>query len=250
MDTLFIGQQYIKLKRVDSTNRYAQDLAKNGLLHEGAIINAIEQSSGKGQRGSKWQSMAGKNITLSLFLKPHFLQSKQQFLLSQCIALAVFDCINFYCKKGVFIKWPNDILINDKKAAGILIENTLKNDKIDYSIIGIGLNINQTEFENLPQATSLKLQTGKEFIIDDVLNNLCRQIEKRYLQLKKNSATIHENYLENLYQFKTLANYIYKGNKIKALIIDIESSGKLILEKENSEKLICDLKEVEFVFLK
>lgn len=248
MNTLFIGQQHIKLERVDSTNRYAQDMAKNGLLHEGAIISATEQFSGKGQRGSSWQTMAGKNLTFSLYLKPHFLKAKQQFLLSQCIALAVLDCLNFYCKKGVFIKWPNDILINDKKAAGLLIENTLKNDWIDYSIIGIGLNINQIGFENLPQATSIKLQTGNELMIDDVLNNLCQHIEKRYLQLKKDSAAIHENYLENLYRLKTFANYHYKGNKIKVRIIDIETSGKLILEKENGEKLICDLKEVEFVF--
>jgi BirA family biotin operon repressor/biotin-[acetyl-CoA-carboxylase] ligase len=248
MNTLFIGQQHIKLERVDSTNRYALDMAKNGLLHEGAIISANEQFSGKGQRGSSWQTMAGKNLTLSLYLKPHFLHANQQFLLSQCIALAVFDCIKNYYPKEVFIKWPNDILINDKKAAGILIENTLKNDKIDYSIIGIGLNINQTEFENLPHATSLKLQTGIEFTLDEVLKNLCRQIEKRYLQLKKDNTATHKNYLENLYRYKTFANYNYKGNKIKARIIDIDTNGKLILEKELGEKLICDLKEVEFVF--
>jgi BirA family biotin operon repressor/biotin-[acetyl-CoA-carboxylase] ligase len=247
MNTLFIGQQHIKLEQVDSTNRYAQDLAKNGLLHEGAIISAYEQFSGKGQRGSNWQSMAGKNLTLSLYLKPTLLKISEQFLLSQCIALAVFDCLNFYCKKGVFIKWPNDILINDKKAAGILIESTLKNDRIDFSIIGIGLNINQSEFENLPQATSLKLQTGKDLIIDEVLNNLCRQIEKRYLQLKKDSTAIQKNYLENLYRYKSFANYHYKGNKVIAQIIDIDNSGKLILEKENGELLICDLKEVAFV---
>lgn len=248
MDTLFIGQQHIKLERVDSTNRYAQDMAKNELLHEGAIISATEQFSGKGQRGSSWQTMAGKNLTFSLFLKPHFLQANQQFLLSQCIALAVFDSIKNYCQKDVFIKWPNDILINDKKAAGILIENSLKNDKIDYSIIGIGLNINQTEFENLPYATSLKLETGLELKLDDVLQNLCKQVEKHYLQLKKDNTDTHKNYLKNLYRYKTFANYNYKGFKIKARIIDIETNGKLILEKENSEKLICDLKEVEFIF--
>lgn len=248
MQTLFIGQQHIKLQRVGSTNRYAQDMAKNGLLHEGAIISAIEQFSGKGQRGSSWQTMAGKNLTFSLFLKPHFLQANQQFLLSQCIALAVFDCVKNYCQKDVFIKWPNDILINDKKTAGILIENSLKNDKIDYSIIGIGLNINQTEFENLPYATSLKLETGLELKLDDVLQNLCKQLEKHYLLLKKNYSAIHKYYLENLYRYKILANYNYKGHTIKARIIDIETSGKLILKKENNEKIICNLKEVEFVF--
>lgn len=248
MQTLFIGQQHIKLSRIDSTNRYAQDLAKNGLLHNGAIISATEQFSGKGQRGSSWHAIAGKNLTISLFLKPSFLKANQQFLLSQCIALAVFDCVKLYCNSEIYIKWPNDILINDKKTAGILIENSLKNDTIDYSIIGIGLNINQSEFENLPQATSLKLQTGKELSIDDVLNNLCKQIEKRYLQLNKDSTAVQKNYLENLYRYKRFANYHYKGSIVLTQIINIDDSGKLILEKENGELLICDLKEVAFVF--
>lgn len=248
MQTLFIGQQHIKLSRIDSTNRYAQDLAKNGLLHNGAIISATEQFSGKGQRGSTWHSFAGKNLTISIFLKPSFLKANQQFLISQCIALAVCDCVKLYCKNHVFIKWPNDILINDKKAAGILIENTLKNDYIDYSIIGIGLNVNQCEFENLPQATSLKLQTGNDFLIDEVLNDLCKQIEKRYFQLINDSSAIQKNYLENLYRYKSFANYHYKGNEVFAQIIDIDDNGKLILEKEDGEILNCDLKEVAFVF--
>lgn len=248
MNTLFVGQQFIKLERVDSTNRYAQDMAKNGLLHEGAVISAIEQFSGKGQRGSSWQSMAGKNITLSIYLKPRFLNTQQQFLLSQCIALALFDCICHYCKTGVSIKWPNDIIINDKKAAGILIENSIKNNVIDYSIIGIGLNINQTEFENLPQATSLQIECGKELNLVEVTTLLCQYIEKRYLQLKKESFSIHKAYIEHLYRFNVNANYVYQKIQINARIIDVQSDGKLVLQKKYGEKIICNLKEVEFVY--
>lgn len=248
MNTLFVGQQHIKLEQVDSTNRYAQDMAKNGLLHEGAVISANEQFLGKGQRGSSWQTVAGKNITLSIYLKPRFLTTQQQFLLSQCIALALYDCISHHCKTSVFIKWPNDILINDKKAAGILIENSIKNEAIDYSIIGIGLNINQTEFENLPQATSLQIQCEKELNIEEVTILLCQCIEKRYLQLKKDGSSIHKAYIEHLYHFNANASYIYQKEIISARIMDVQADGKLVLQKENGEKLICDLKEIEFVF--
>lgn len=248
MNTLFVGQQYIKLEQVDSTNRYAQDMAKNGLLHEGAVISTNFQYSGKGQRGSSWQTVTGKNITLSIYLKPRFLKPQQQFLLSQCIALAVYDCISNYCKTNLFIKWPNDIIINDKKAAGILIENSIKKNVIDFSIIGIGLNINQTEFKNLPQATSLKIQCGKELNLDEVTMILCQCIEKRYLQLKKDNTSIHKAYIEHLYRFNTKANYVHQDEIISARIMDVQADGKLILQKENDEKLICDLKEIEFVY--
>ena len=251
MDTLFIGQKIIQLKETDSTNSHLLRLIDIEKLSEGAVVITQKQAQGRGQRGTFWKSEPGKNLTLSILLKPTFLKPEEQFSLSKSVSLAVFGFILSLMPDGLShktkIKWPNDIYIENKKVAGILIENSVNGNSISHSIVGIGINVNQGVFPaELPNPTSLKLITGKAFMLENCLERLCSYIEKRYSQLRNHSKEIDSGYLKNLYRFDEFANYNYKGEKLKVKITGVAKNGRLILEKENGKSLECDFKEIEF----
>lgn len=248
MKTLFIGQYCIKLDKTDSTNSYLSELLVKSSLAEGSIVIAGNQEKGKGQRGTGWESEQGKNITLSVLLKPAFLAPDEQFELSKAVALSVADFIRENIRHAeIKIKWPNDIYIDNKKVAGILIENSVSGNSISHSVIGIGININQESFsKELPNPSSLKLAAGKEFDLEECLERLCSCIEKRYLQLRSDPEEIGCDYLGCLYRFDKWAFYNFKGEKLIARIMGVSKTGKLILERKNKERLECDIKEVEF----
>jgi len=154
-NNLFIGKVYIKLNEVNSTNEYAKVLLSKNKPSEGTVIFAHYQTNGKGQFGKTWKSEKGKNLTFSIILYPNFLEAKRAYSLNQAVSLGLKDCIESQ-KIPVSIKWPNDIYYHDKKLGGLLIENGLVGENINYSIIGIGLNVNQTTFsQEIPNPTSL-----------------------------------------------------------------------------------------------
>ncbi len=274
MKTIFLGKNCIEVAKTDSTNSYLARLNSEKALFDGTVVVAWHQEQGRGQRGSSWESEPGKNLTLSIFLKPTFLKPEEQFMLSKAVALALIEFVAsplapLSSRRGdggeARIKWPNDIYIGNKKIAGILIENVLSGNSIAHSIVGIGININQVKFSaDLPNPTSLKLETGKEFDLKECLAQLCSCIEKRYLQLRPHPPTppserfiragspkreggIDSDYLKNLYRFGELASYQYKGKTIKAKIFGITQVGKLLLETEKGESLECDFKEIMFL---
>ncbi|MBI4929994.1 MAG: biotin--[acetyl-CoA-carboxylase] ligase [Bacteroidetes bacterium] len=253
MKTLFTGQYCIKLDKTDSTNSHLIELLATDNLPEGAVVITKKQERGRGQRGTNWESESGKNLTLSILLKPTFLKPDEQFVLSKAIAVAVADFIISLIPRplslaSVKIKWPNDIYIGNKKVAGILIENSVSGNSLCHSIIGIGINVNQEKFSaELLNPTSMKLETGKEFHLEECFEQLCSCIEKRYLQLRNHSKEIDSDYLKNIYRFDEWANYNYKGEIIKARIIGVSKIGKLVLEREGGEVLECDVKEISFL---
>ena len=159
METLFIGSNIIFLPEVDSTNSYATELLKNVNIAEGTVIHTAHQTQGKGQRGNSWEAQIASNLTTSIVLKPSFLELKNQFFLYQITALACYDLMAELLNNSQYdikIKWPNDILVNKKKIAGILIENVITHSTLNYSVIGIGINVNQLLFTDGINATSLK----------------------------------------------------------------------------------------------
>lgn len=252
MKTIFIGKNCIKLKKVSSTNSYLAERLSEKDIFEGTVVIAEEQEQGRGQRGTNWQSEPGKNLTLSILLKPNFLKADEQFALSKIISLAVLDFVFLLVPHPSSlvpsIKWPNDIYISNKKVAGILVENSVSGNSMSHSIIGTGINVNQEKFSSkIPNPTSLKLETKKDFDLGKCLEQLCSCIEKRYLELRNHSKEIDSSYLKSLYHFNEWANYNYKGEKLKAKITGVTKIGKLILEKESKEILECDFKEVEFI---
>lgn len=247
METLFIGKNIIFLPEVHSTNSYAIDLLKNVNLTEGTVIHATHQTHGKGQRGSVWNSEAASNLTVSIVLKPGFLQLKNQFYLYMIAALACYDTTAELIDTGQFdikIKWPNDILVNRKKVAGILIENKLTNNTISHCVIGVGINLNQMNFSE-PMAASVRQFTEQETHVDHVLERLCYYLEYYYLLLKSNKLdVIRKMYLQHLFGFGESLNF-KMGNSIKQMkVCGIGETGLLMLQNSDGSTMEVDVKEV------
>ncbi|MEO6884649.1 MAG: biotin--[acetyl-CoA-carboxylase] ligase [Bacteroidia bacterium] len=254
MDTLFIGRKIIELDSVASTNSYATELLHANTPAEGLVIFTKNQTNGKGQRGNKWLSEPLSNLTFSIVLYPHFLKAEQQFILTKTIALGVADFMSdLLLKEGISdevkIKWPNDIFVGNKKIAGILIENSLRNETISNSVVGIGINLNQTFFgKDAPNAISVKILTNTTQNLNTCLKNIFSNIEKRYLQLRFSKINILEkDFLAKLYKYDEWSFFMIKNEKTKGRITGIAASGKLILEHENLFFAEYALKEIAFI---
>lgn len=247
MSTSTIGHQIVWLEEVDSTNQYAIRYTKDNESH-GLIVAAHFQTEGKGQRGNTWESSSGKNLLFSLVLRPNFLQVQKQFLLSKATALAVCDMLAPLVS-GISVKWPNDIYIDNRKVAGILIENAFSTSMLDSTIVGVGINVNQTEFpDDIPNPTSLLLSAGNEGNIEELLKCFCVCFEKRYQLLESRSIEkITTDYMNLLYRKDDYHLYQSKDRTFRAKIFGVRDSGELILETEEGELLEFAFKEVSYV---
>lgn len=241
-------QKIFQLGSINSTNIYTSDLLKTKVLGEGTIISTLFQTDGKGLGKNSWESEKGKNILLSIVLYPTFLQIENQFLLSKAISLGIAN----YCytkSNYIKIKWPNDIYYNDKKLAGILIENSVKGSVIEKSIAGIGLNVNQEIFvSDAPNPVSLKQITKKNYLIEQEIIKLRNNIQFFYEKLKAgNIKSIDKEYLKCLYQFGEYKKY-KSGDKIfEGKITGVNEFGHLQMLTKEGEKKEFDLKEIEFI---
>lgn len=253
LNALFIGNRIIKLDSVDSTNNYALKLINEKKAAEGYVIQADYQSKGKGQRNSVWVSEPCENLLFSIILNPWFLQVQHQFLLNKAVCISIYDFITNHLqstdKNAVKIKWPNDIYFKNKKLGGILIENMISGKKYQNAVVGIGLNINQTEFgTDLINPVSLKNITGHFFNIDDLLLEFLSEFENRYLQLKGTQwKNINEEYNKRLLFFDE--EHLFKdflGKSFLGKIIGINPVGKLIIDNYRGEYKEFDFKEIEF----
>ena len=252
MQTLFIGKNLIFLPQIQSTNSYATQVLKNVNLPEGTLIHTLDQTNGKGQRGAQWQAEAGQNLTVSVILKPTFLAIENQFLLYQISALACYDTITELVKSSqidIKIKWPNDILVNTKKLGGILIENSLQNNLFNWSVLGIGLNVNQINFEPGIQANSLKLLCQKDFDLKVIMNLLCQHLEKYYLALINTKFDfIKETYLEYLFGLNEFNDYEIQNEILSLEVKGITDEGLLRLEDRQGTERIVDVKEARLMY--
>ncbi|MCZ4243228.1 biotin--[acetyl-CoA-carboxylase] ligase [Pedobacter punctiformis] len=251
--TLFVGQNLIKLKEVDSTNNYLKNLASNSEpLPEGTVIMADNQFAGRGQQESVWQTEPGKNISTSIYLKPSFLPLNKQFYLNIAVSLAVSEALTQFVDEPVEVKWPNDIYCMGRKLGGILIENTLTGVFIKSSVIGIGLNINQQNFRpDLTQkAISLIQLLKKETPLEIILEKIFVYMEKYYLNLREGKYDfLQSDYLKRLYNFNVTATYKQNGKVFEGIIKGVEDNGRLIMETETGES-VFNFKEIEFIHTK
>lgn len=252
METLFVGRNTIFLPEVTSTNSYATDLLKNVNLPEGTVVHAANQTHGRGQRGSSWMAEPASNLTASVILKPGFLELQKQFFLYQVMALACYDTLAEILDNGQFdikIKWPNDLLVNGRKIAGILIENTIHNGRFAWSVAGVGINVNQQAFTAGTRATSIKLLTGQVFGVQHILERLCRHIEKYYLSLKNNRyAFIQQQYLQHFLGLNSWLDFEVNGMVKPLMVCGVSDAGLLLLRDENGDNLEADVKEVKWLY--
>ncbi len=245
-----LGSHIIELKSTASTNKYAVKMLEDERPEEGTVIITDEQTAGTGTDANLWESEPGKNLTFSLIIYPDSLHPEKQFYLNKVFSLGLYDSLKeILPKAGISVKWPNDIYIEDKKVAGILIRNSIRDNTFIYSVIGIGVNVNQKIFRSdAPNPVSLKPYTGHDLDLKMVLQHVCKRCNERLLSLyDKDFRKLDRDYLRAQYRFGEYAEYIFQGKKIMASIRGVSEFGKLILELSGGRFLECDLKEVEFV---
>lgn len=237
----------IKLHSVDSTNSYVSDILKNADIKEDTVYYTDIQTRGRGLNLNIWESEDYKNLIFSIYTNPK-IEIDDYFVLSMLVSLGICDYLHF---KGVFvqIKWPNDIYYKNNKLAGILIENSLMNDCIVESIIGVGLNLNQTEFsDKLLNPISLANITGKKYDIENEISIISNNILKRIKTYKSvDYKQIKTEYLDKLFRFDLLSTYRIKGNVITAKIIDVKPDGYLVVKTNKNDIKEFYFKEIEYV---
>ena len=239
---------YHHFEQIDSTNAFLQKQQSECDIRNW-VVSADEQTAGKGMGSNGWESEVGKNLTFSLAVNMGFLPAERQFLLSEAVPLGIVEVLDKLLPvEKLSIKWPNDIYYGNRKLAGILINSTIKANMMDISIIGIGLNVNQMQFQNWPtHPVSLKLITGKDFELQPLLEQLAEHIIIKVEQLKSNPTTIEQDYLKRLFRYRTWADYEVDGKVLRLFMTGIDPFGRLQLVDEQQTLYTFDIKEIKFV---
>lgn len=237
--------QILWLKETDSTNNHLRRLLDKEQLPEGSLVVTDFQTAGKGQVGNSWESEAGMNLMFSLLLYPDFIPANRQFLISQIASLSVKETLDAYTD-FIQVKWPNDIYWKDRKICGMLIENDLSGQLLYCSIIGIGLNLNQSLFRsNAPNPISLTQITGKKYDREEVLNRFLRIFFQYYcLLLQEKEEEVRTAYMQALYHGEGYHRYRDGQGQFEARIQAIEPTGHLILQLRDGEQRRYAFKEV------
>lgn len=248
-DTLFIGKSFIELPIIASTNAYAQQLVSGSQPADGTIVSTFNQSEGKGYQNNVWLSKPNKNLSFSIILYPKFIEANQQFYLNMAVSIAIAEVLQEITTKEIVLKWPNDIYYLKRKLGGILIENSISGNSILNSVIGIGLNVNQVDFDkNIPNPSSLKLLTNSTFNLYNVLSRLVKAIEVKYLMLQNGKyIELTEQYISYLYALNESHTFKNATSNFIGKIRGIDEYGRLLIEDNGSMKSY-HYKEIEYVF--
>lgn len=229
----FLGKKVLFLSQCHSTNDKAAELMKEKPQIEGTTIITEDQTHGRGQRGNVWESEPGKNAIFSFILRPNTISAQRQFQLHLITTLAIHQALFPILGKELKIKWPNDIYYRDRKLGGILIENTLKGTQIDSAVVGIGINVNQIHFTNI-HATSLKEITEDTYEINDLIEQILIEVEKKYLELKNGHIKILEvQYLRRLYLYNQMCTFEATGRIFQGKITGVNPVGLLQIQEDN-----------------
>ncbi len=231
------------------------DDARDAKYHEGDVVWADFQTAGRGQRGHEWHSRKGENLTFSVVLEPSFVPIAEQFSVSEVVALSLVDMLAEYGIEAK-IKWTNDIYVGDRKLVGILIEHSLASTTLRRTIVGVGINVNQTEFDpSLPNPVSMAQLLGRELNAEEVLQCFLKHLQENYEALRemqnakcKMQNLLHERYNGLLYRLNEWRTYaLPSGEKFSAKILGTAPNGALRLEDTESKTKDYLFKEIEFV---
>lgn len=240
----------IKLNAIDSTNTYLKGMVSTIELEDYTVVMAETQTQGRGQMGTKWVTEPGQNLTFSVFKKISCLKSDEQFYLSIAVSLAIYDALTFFNIPDLRIKWPNDILSWNSKVCGILIENIFKNGQMSAAVIGIGLNLNQSDFEGMINASSLKKITGVYYNKVEVLQKIVDRI-KFYESwvVERKFTNLKSCYEELLFRKDKPSTFKLKdGSLIMGFIKGISEQGLLKVMLEDEVTKHFDLKELRLLY--
>jgi BirA family biotin operon repressor/biotin-[acetyl-CoA-carboxylase] ligase len=245
-NTLFIGKNLVFVPECHSTNDLALQLSQQPSTTEGTVVVTDNQTAGRGQRGNTWKAHPGMNLTFSLILQPKTIDLNRQFYLNIFTSLAVYDYLKTKTDADISIKWPNDLLVDGRKLCGILIENQLRGNLLSNTIVGIGLNINQEDFE-LPMATSLRNVVKKQFDLPNELDKLLSMIEARYLELKQGRfEKMMDDYLAALHWYNVSHIFSSNGEAFEGTITGTDDIGRLKVETTQGTRVFA-AKEIVYV---
>lgn len=239
----------IKLDAIASTNDFLKSLSGSQDLENYTVVTAENQTKGKGQMGAVWVSQPGKNLTMSVLFKDALADIALVYNLNIAVALAVLDALQAFEIPKLSIKWPNDIMSDAKKLGGILIENSIKSDGRIVSVIGIGLNVNQTDFENLPKASAMAVILGRDTDRELLLQTIVGNLQKNVLKLAQETPELVARYKAHLFRkgvpmpFQSASGETFMG-----IIQGVTESGKLIVLREDDSLSEFDLKEIQLLY--
>ena len=238
-----------KFSQIDSTNEEALRLIADRRAKEGIVLQADSQTRGRGAGQNNWESEPGKNLTFSVILEPHFLEPSKQFVLTEMISLALFDVVERRLgNEGLFIKWPNDLWFHDKKLAGVLVQNRVTGNQLEYSVVGVGLNVNQKNFySDAPNPGSMIHFSGKKENLSRLLDEILIQFSIYYQKIIQNEKSLENSYLQRLFQMGKWADYSDAAGRFTAQITGINQYGQLILSDRQGKQRVYGFKEIEFL---
>ena len=240
----------IKLNAIDSTNTYLKELGKNVSLSDGTVVWAENQTSGRGQMGANWQSKPGQSLTFSVLKRFKQLDIHEQPKITYAVTLGIKNALQELGIPGLSIKWPNDIMSYNQKLCGILIENQLEGQKLISTIVGIGLNVNESIFFNLPQATSMRLTTGREFNLDEVFKCVTMEVMQQLTDFANHtSPNLKEKYEETLFRIEKVSSFERPDRtRFNGIMRGVSDTGELIVEDEDQLLNTFELKQIKMLF--
>lgn len=240
----------IKVNAINSTNSFAREMFRENPQMKASCIVAKKQLQGKGQRGTVWESEAGQNLTFSVVYPKPGISPGHQFLLSAAVATSLVQALETFDLPKLRVKWPNDILSANSKIGGVLIENVITEGKVIASIIGIGLNVNQTDFTGLPSAGSMSSVSGRKYDTDEVLGLLLKELEKDLKLISdKRAEEILSEYKDHLFRMQMPSTFQLPDNSyFSGMIVDVYLSGKLLVKTEDDLLKEYDLKEIKLCY--
>jgi len=238
----------VEVPALDSTNSFALQLLTTQ-APDGTVVFTPHQFAGRGQQNNTWVSTPHQNLTFSLILYPAFLSIERIFALNKLASLAILRALAQYVPADALaIKWPNDILVNRRKIAGILIENQLEGQGIRASVVGIGININQTQFPPAfrERTTSLFVETGQQIEPRDIMESICQQFEALYLQLRTGrTEAMDRDYLNHLFGYQEYVEVEFDGKRQNVVLVGVDVSGRLAIEEDGRLRYF-QMKEISF----
>lgn len=240
----------IKLNAIGSTNSYLINLSKSVKLEDLTFVVTDEQTKGRGQQGAVWESIPQQSLLFSVFKRFENLSISNISSIAFAVSIGIENALKVLNIPKTAIKWPNDIMSQSKKVAGILIENQIKQGNVISSIIGIGLNVNEASFKDLPQATSLLLETGIKYdlkkVLDIIIKELVLQLNKLENRDFKELKSTYESSLfrkEMISVFETPSGYRFNG-----IIKGVNDLGQIVIENEDEKRINFQLKEIKLLF--
>lgn len=236
----------VKLDAIDSTNDFLKNLSRREMVENFTVVSAENQTKGKGQMGSVWETQIGKNLIMSVLVKDVLVDASDIFKLNIAVALSVIEVLDRHQVPKLSIKWPNDIMSGHKKIGGILIENTFKADSIE-SVVGLGLNVNQTDFAHLPQASSLAVVAQKTFDKDALLIQIAETIERNCQNI--NIDLLWHKYHDVLFKKGIpMAFEDARGKRFMGIVDGVETDGKLRLLLDDDSTAVFGIKEIKMLY--